>query len=269
MFSGDVIHSEECKDPLDSYKNAVRAVEEAQVPWAAIFGNHDAEHERGSKEDLIRLQQQFPHCLTEAGPALDNRLGNYTTRIQSRAGRNDELPAAALYLFDSGSHLHHPVGGYERITHSQIGWYQEQAGELRRQNNGEPVFALSFLHIPLPEYNEVWNYHTCYGHNYEGMGCPKVNSGLFSAFLEMEDVKGVFAGHDHVNDFWGELHGIRLHYGRATGYNSYGREGYPRGARMIRLTEGAASFHTWIRLDDGTMISRQPEHPPEQIRKRI
>ncbi|MGG4142508.1 hypothetical protein ABEW34_05195 [Paenibacillus algorifonticola] len=109
---------------------------------------------------------------------------------------------------------------------------EQQSQRLTGRNNGLPLPSLAFFHLPLPEYNEVWNYHSCYGHNYEGMGCPNVNSGLFAAFLEMSDVRGVFVGHDHINDFWGELHGIRLHYGRAIGYNSYGKEGFARGARI-------------------------------------
>ncbi len=39
---------------------------------------------------------------------------------------------------------------------------------------------------------------------------------------------GTFVGHDHVNDFVGDLYGIRLCYGRATGFNTYGRQGFTR-----------------------------------------
>lgn len=80
----------------------------------------------------------------------------------------------------------------------------------------------------------------------------------------MKDVRGTFVGHDHINDYWGELHGIRLCYGRATGYNTYGKEGFPRGARIIQLTEGEADFQTWLRLDDGSVVVNQPEHLPEK-----
>jgi hypothetical protein len=78
----------------------------------------------------------------------------------------------------------------------------------------------------------------------------------------MGGVMGTFAGHDHINDYWGELHGIKLCYGRATGYNTYGKEGFPRGVRIIRLWQGEYSFETWLRLEDGSVISQQPEHLP-------
>lgn len=267
VYTGDVIHSEACHDPMASYRDAVRAATESGVKWAAVFGNHDADAPDVHKEQLIALQQELPGCMTEAGPQLGDRLGNYCITIQSRDGKQAR---AALYMMDSGGELDLAVGGYQWITHGQIGWYKEQAGKLQLENGGAPVPALAFFHIPLPEYNELWNYHTCYGVNFEGMGCPKVNSGLFAAFLEMGDVRGVFTGHDHVNDFWGELHGIRLHYGRGTGCGAYGKEGMLRGGRVIRLyEEEPAAFATWLRLEGGEIVEAQPVHTPEHVWKRI
>ncbi|NIK74963.1 hypothetical protein FHS15_000061 [Paenibacillus castaneae] len=260
VFTGDVIYSNDCNNPSDSYRNAVKAAEELHIPWAAVFGNHDTES-KCTKEQLIAVQQEHKYCLTETGPVLDNRLGNYTIRVNSR---KSNTPRAALYMLDSGGFSNHSqVGGYEWITHNQIGWYKEQSKLLTENNGGAPLLSLAFLHIPFPEYKQVWDEQTCYGHKYEGICCPEVNSGLFSAFVEMEDVKGVFVGHDHINDFLGNLHGISLCYGRATGYNTYGKEGFPRGARVIRLEEGKPNFESWITLDDGTTISSQQEHAPE------
>ena len=65
-----------------------------------------------------------------------------------------------------------------------------------------------------------------------------------------------------IDDFEGTLHGIRLCYGRATGYNTYGREGFPRGARLIELREGERAFSTWLRLEGGEVVTEQPEHDP-------
>ncbi len=44
--------------------------------------------------------------------------------------------------------------------------------------------------------------------------------------------------------------GIQLAYGRCTGFSSYGKEGFPRGARLIRLTAGQRGFETKVILDD-------------------
>ena len=56
--------------------------------------------------------------------------------------------------------------------------------------------------------------------------CPgSFNSGLFAAMLERGDVKGVFCGHDHVNDFIGNYYGIYLGYAANTGFGTYGLGG--------------------------------------------
>ncbi|AEI45748.1 metallophosphoesterase [Paenibacillus mucilaginosus KNP414] len=265
IFTGDVIESGKCRDPFLSYRDAVKVADEFGLPWSAVFGNHDAEHGI-TKEEMIRVQQESPNCLTQAGPEELDGHGNYVLEIRSRTGTGT---AAVLYCMDSGEYTDHSIGGYDWIRPAQINWYIEHSTRYTMENGGVPVPSLAFFHIPLPEYDELWRYHTCCGHNYEGIGGPKVNSGMFASFLRMGDVKGVFVGHDHVNDFWGELHGIRLCYGRATGYNTYGREGFPRGARVIQLVENKPGFQSWLRLDDGSQVSEQPVHPPEQVWKRV
>jgi hypothetical protein len=264
VLTGDVVHSENVEQTLAAYTQVMQALDAEQTPWATVFGNHDADNCR--KEDLLALQQASLWSRTIAGPDLGDRLGNYVLELEAHA---EERTAAALYLLDSGGDTTHPIGGYQWITHSQIGWYQTESGRLTHNNGGVPLPALAFFHIPLPEYHDLWNYHTCYGENREGMGCPQVNSGLFAAFVEAGDVKGVFVGHDHINDFWGELWGIRLCYGRSTGCSAYGQEDFQRGGRIIQLTEGQPGFKSWLRLEDGTVLTEQAEHPPEHIWKRI
>jgi len=77
--------------------------------------------------------------------------------------------------------------------------------------------------------------------------------------VEAGDVKAVFIGHDHLNDFCGELTGIQLCYAGGFGYHAYGKAGWSRRARVVlaslEKTEqggwGAVkSIKTWKRLDD-------------------
>ena len=81
--------------------------------------------------------------------------------------------------------------------------------------------------------------------------------------LEMGDVKGVFVGHDHINDYYGDLYGIKLCYGRGTGFNTYGKENFLHGARIIRLKENEQEFESWLRLEDGSVMGQQVEHLPD------
>ena len=264
VFTGDVIESEKTLTPREAFLDSVKIADQCGIPWAVVFGNHDAE-EGITREELMELQQQSEFCVSESGPAEIKGVGNFVIEVQ---GAISQKVAAALYCFDSGSYSLEQVEGYEWIDMTQIGWYIEQSAEFTKNNNGRPIPALAFFHIPLPEYQELWNLYTCYGHNYEGVGSPLVNSGLYAAFIKMKDVKGTFAGHDHVNDFWGDLHGIRLCYGKATGFNGYGKVGLTRGARVIELKENVAGFNTWLRLEDGTKQDQQVEHSPTLYRVR-
>ncbi|WP_135555143.1 metallophosphoesterase family protein [Paenibacillus cymbidii] len=256
VLTGDVIDSKHCcsDDPeaeagrggMDALAEVVDVLEKRHVPWAAVFGNHDAEFDV-SKEQLMQVQERSPLCLTERGPAHLPGLGNYVLTI---AGRDNERPAAALYLLDSLAYAPAPATGYDWIKPGQIRWYEERSAALHAAH-GATLPSLAFFHIPLQEYEAVWKHGDCRGKKQEEVNCGPVNSGLFASLLEQGGVMGTFVGHDHLNDYWGDWHGIRLTYGRITGYGTYPQSGKRRGARLIRLTEGERQFETWLRLDDG------------------
>ncbi len=208
----------------------------------------------------MAVQRELPFCLSESGPDEVSGTGNYVLHLYNASGNKVE---AALYFLDSHQYASPEIGGYDWIKRDQIEWYTKQSEDLAFRN-GSPLPALAFFHIPLPEYQEVWEQQICYGVKEESVGCPKINSGLFAAFVEKNDVMGTFVGHDHVNDYWGELQGIRLCYGRATGYNTYPDDvPFSRGARIIRLKQRERQFDTWLRLSDGTVCQDQPRHMPD------
>lgn len=247
VLTGDVIDSLGCHDPKQSLRDAVALVEASGTPWAAIFGNHDSEGDV-SRSELMDVVLEHRGTLTEPGPAHIAGVGNYVLRLHDEA---DERVAVALYFFDSGSYSAvRAAPGYDWIRADQVAWYREEARQLKQEADGRPVPGLAFLHIPLQEYREVWTRRTCYGNHLERVCAPPVNSGLFAAMVEEGGVSGIFCGHDHLNDYTGILHGIRLSYGRATGYNTYGRIGFARGARVIQLSKDQ-SFATWLRLEGG------------------
>lgn len=262
VFTGDVVGGTKCEDPITAFHEAVRTVEESRIPWAVVFGNHDTE-KIITRQQLMEAVTGYEFALAERGPEEISGYGNYVLQV---VGAEDR-PAATLYFMDSGSYssLSH-VKGYDWIRRDQVNWYVEQSEQLTAQNGGTPLPALAFFHIPLPEYRDVWEREVCNGNKFENVCCPEINTGLFSAMVEMGDVMGTFVGHDHVNDFCGTLHGIRLCYGRATGYSTYGKEGFPRGARVIRLSGGERQFESWLRLDDGSVIQKQEEHQPSSIK---
>ncbi|WP_136609049.1 metallophosphoesterase family protein [Paenibacillus dokdonensis] len=265
VFTGDVIYTghvspghSECDQPAQAFRDAVSAAEERGIPWAVVFGNHDTEN-RITREELMQVVLNHKHTVAESGPKEITGEGNYSVELMDAGGK----PAANLYFLDSGnlSPLEH-IPYYNWVRRDQIDWLVNESARLNPVNQASKLPALAFFHIPVPEYQEVWDKETCYGNKYEPVCSAPVNSGLFTALLEMGDVVGTFCGHDHVNDYYGDLHGIRLCYGRSSGYNTYGREGFKRGARVIRLTAGETGFATWLRLEDGSVVSEQPVHHP-------
>lgn len=271
VFTGDIIYTGHvspgeavCTDPAGALLEAVAPVDSLGIPWAYTFGNHDSEPgSPATREQLLEAVLGCRHTVTlppeaaGSGPGLGP--GNYRLDVLGSAGET----AAALFLLDTGNRSSvSAVGGYNWVSRRQIDWFARESRSLPLLADGMPAPACMFLHIPLPEYREVWETQVCYGHKHEEVCCPKVNSGLFAAMAETGHVMGVFAGHDHINDYWGELYGIKLCYGRATGHNTYGREGFPRGARMLRLREGQRRFDTWLRLEDGSPVLEQPRHQP-------
>ena len=96
-----------------------------------------------------------------------------------------------------------------------------------------PGFA--FLHIPLVEYLYMWQTkQPIFGERHEEVCCSSVNTNLFNSFKKYGNVQAVFCGHDHNNDYWGDYDGVRLHFGRKTGFGGYGpAKGMMRGVRML------------------------------------
>jgi hypothetical protein len=269
VLTGDVVSGDAASDPAAAYRAVVAPLEARGLAWCAVFGNHDDEGSR-SRRELLAVQRAHAHCLTEPGPARLTGVGNYVLEIRSaRAARL----AGALYFLDSGSYPTAPapaVGQYAWIARDQISWFLEASRRLRtRYHQGraartaDALPSLAFFHIPLPEWDEVWRTQVCRGTRGEPVCSPALNSGFFTAMVEAGDVMGAFCGHDHLNDYEGELHGIRLCYGRASGFSPYGRDGFAHGARVVKLQEGRREFQTWLRLEDGTALTDPPAHEPE------
>jgi hypothetical protein len=237
VFTGDLISAADAADPARALRTAVSPAHARGLAWTAVLGNHDDEGAL-AREEVFEVLRGHPTFLGEPGPRDLPGVGNFVLRVAS-AARDDA--ALDLFFLDSGSYDPDDRSRYAWIRPEQIAWFRAAAGPA-----GPP--ALAFFHIPLPEYVDVWERGACRGNRLEPVCCPAVNSGFFGALRDARRVLATFVGHDHLNDYEGDLEGVRLCYGRATGHGSYGRDDFPRGARAIRLHEGARSFETWIAL---------------------
>ena len=128
---------------------------------------------------------------------------------------------------------------------------------------GKAIPSLAFFHIPLQEFEEVWNTQSCCGEKNDRVSCPVLNTGLFAMMVQNRAVKGIFVGHDHGNDYRGNLYGIELCYGRTTGLRMHQNSSFLLGARVIQLYEDRDEFDTWIRLENG-IVAKANIHDPDK-----
>jgi len=248
VLTGDIVVS---GGAAHVWEEVVQPMTEAKVPFAVTFGNHDTETDL-SKASTLKLIQKNKFNLTYNADKTLSGEGNCSLPILSSDGK--AMPAA-IYLFDSHAYTNDSThGGYDWIKNDQIQWYRKQSAAYTRKQ-GKAVSALAFFHIPLPEFEQVRNQKTVLGSTGEQVCSPAVNSGLFSSFVEMDDVIGAFVGHDHNNDYVGSIADICLGYGRKTGYASAYHEILERGARVIELHENEKKFDTHIRTLSGTCLN--------------
>lgn len=238
MLTGDVVTE---KPGPEGWKAIIALLEKAQVPFTVMMGNHDAEVM--PKREIYDLLAQSPYFIGEKGPETIHGCGNYVVPVY---GADHKTAKALLYCIDSNDYPESKdYGTYDWIHFDQIAWYRQTSARFTKENGDNPLPALAFFHIALPEYDAIPNNGTMLGEKNEGSGASKINSGLFASFIEMGDVMGAFVGHDHDNDFIGTHYQIALAYGRVTGTDAYGD--LERGMRVIELKENERSFDTWVR----------------------
>lgn len=255
IATGDTVYGPNNAKYLEK---ALAPITESGIPWSYTFGNHDDE-DGENKNVLFPIITKLPNCAAYNADDSISGVGNHFLEVRNHRGETKWV----LFGIDSGTYNRMPnVGGYDYVKEDQIHWYKETVRNFAHRDS--KFSTLVFMHIALPEYRRVWDTEECFGEKREGICCPRINSGFFAAMLEVGHTKGVFVGHDHINDYMGKLYGITLAYGRATGYNTYGQDGFLKGARIIQLDENNTdSFLTYIRLEDGNVVCNQQRHRPD------
>ncbi|XAR65575.1 hypothetical protein NMG60_11009739 [Bertholletia excelsa] len=268
VFTGDNIYGFDATDSAASMNAAFAPAVLAEIPWVAVLGNHDQEGTL-SREGVMKHIVGMKHTLSEFNPPEAHNIdgfGNYNLEVHGVEGSNFANKSILnLYFLDSGDYSTVPsISGYGWIKVSQQFWFKQTSKELRRaymkppEAQKGPAPGLVYFHIPLPEFAS-FDSSNFTGVKQEGISSASINSGFFTTMVEAGDVKAVFTGHDHVNDFCGELTGIHLCYSGGFGYHAYGKAGWSRRARMVvaslektdkRDWGAVKSIKTWKRLDD-------------------
>ncbi|AAK80750.1 3',5'-cyclic AMP phosphodiesterase CpdA [Clostridium acetobutylicum] len=245
VITGDCVDGRYCngeKEVKGVIDNIAKPMEDRRIPWAVTLGNHDSEACQVSRERQMEIYMSYKYNLSDKFSTVSDKAGDYNIVIQDENNK----PVYNLYMLDSGSYT---KDGYGYVEKEQIAWYEDTANNLKKCFQTR-IPSLMFFHIPLKQQYEVWQSGKAVGERNENECCQGEDTGLFSKLKEIGDVKGVFVGHDHTNDYWGSLDGIALCYGRKTGFNCYDKEGFIKGARVIVLNENhLEEFNTYEKLD--------------------
>lgn len=257
-------------DTIEEHENLIERItepmRERNIPYAAIFGNHDSQAEGVTREELLKIYQKYGCLSYDAEPEIYG-CGNFNLPIMSSDGENVKLN---LWFFDSGSdNPDETVGGYDYVRKDQINWYKKTAEKLKESNGGVTVPALNFQHIILPEvydvlypefsvdlgkasnkyngkvYSLIPRLAGYTGFVYEAPQPPYNDTdGEFEAFKEVGDVMASFSGHDHVNSFVADVDGIDI-VGVPTIHNKNYSNDTVRGAGLITVKEDTPSEYEY------------------------
>lgn len=184
-------------------------------PWTVVFGNHDEQcyfpvtwmteylNEIGGNCRFLDLQE-------------DNVFGNcnFTMDLVDDA---DNVKFQLIFM-DSNRYDFSGPFGYDHFKTSQVEWYEK----VVKANGG--VNSFMFSHIPLPEINPAWEacpnkeaFNTPQAGEKREKTCPPDTDpkevDLFEKIVELNSTKGMFFGHDHVNDFAITYQGVMFSYG--------------------------------------------------------
>lgn len=265
VFSGDNVHTFDTTSDALAISILTERVESRRIPWAAVFGNHDTEGGLSREEMLALLVegQQFSHM--KYGPRNIGGVGNYEVNVVAPTdghwGARGSTVFRMYFLDSHGSadtSVHHlaPSARYEWIKEPQIEFYRQLAAS--HANDSDSVPAVMFFHIPIPEYAFA-SPSARTGSKNEDTASSKVNSGLFSALVEMGDVKATFVGHEHLNEYCYLRQGVQLCHGGCIGFGrAYGSNDFERRARVLEWTyssDQTRKLRSWKRyFQDPTQV---------------
>lgn len=249
VVTGDVTSE---KENFTAFKTFSTYMESLQIPWAFVYGNHEgldiayAEGEVLDPEKIADKQQlndylsSLQYCIYERGDETTDGMGNYYYNVQDDNGK----VLMSLIMMDSNAYYpDETVGGYDRFHDNQIAWYENTVKSIAKEVNADEtkvVPSLAFFHIPMREYVAAYDAAKgtdalLAGLRFEKSGCAQVDDAMFETMLALGSTKGVFVGHDHMNNYAVDYQGIRLSYGLSCDHNIYV---VPfRGGNLINIKE--------------------------------
>ena len=173
------------------------------VDWTATIGNHD-EQCYFNVDWLTGLLNSYSEHCKFIDHQDDDVQGNSNFAINvKKAGSVFE----ELIIMDSNRYYYGSYFGYDFFKENQIEWYKRLIKHSVDEFGCND--SLLFCHIPLPEIYDAWDEaktgengtELLYGERREDPCSPDFNSGFYTEIENLGHTKGMYFGHDHVNNF--------------------------------------------------------------------
>lgn len=199
MVTGDITSE---KENMTAFHTFGEFMESFKIPWAFVFGNHEGLDNGHDADDVV------------------DGMGNYYRNVTDKNGKVIML----LIMMDSNSY-DSVNNGYDHFHDNQVAWYEKTVKQIAKQVNGDEsrvVPSIAFFHIPMQEFKTAYDKgERIAGVRLEKECSPAVDDQMFETMEKLGSTVACFAGHDHMNNYSAEYHGIRLSYGLSCDHNIY------------------------------------------------
>ena len=270
-ITGDISYAGQ----LDSYENFVKFIESYGIRWAPIWGNHDNEYTYQVLDAAADILLSGSHCIFEKND-INYGLGNYVIRIEENG-----VPVEGMLMLDShcGNERKMPDGSIDYcwayLYQTQLDWIKEQSGALAADGCKEQMMM---VHIPLFGFRQAFDeafsgicppekvpveeshdpkywkpgYEGCFGVMHGGgVSSFPEERGQLGFIRSLGEIKYIFCGHDHDNNFVVPYQGMTLCYCTKTSTGCAGK-GCPNGGTVITIGENGIKNirHELVDIDD-------------------
>lgn len=236
-------------------------IEERKLPFAFIYGNHD-DMNCISKAEQAEIYGEYSCCVPYNTQNSYVECDTYNIPVYDSKG---EKVKYNIWMMDSAGSDENGKPIYKYVKDSDVKWYSEKSRELEKEN-GEKVMSLMFQHIPVPQTIEFFtecgqeekgavaakdgkfyrlDAEKAAGYAFEYPETTDEDFGQLDALRERGDVCALVFGHDHLNSYTGELHGVNIVQTSGASFRSYGNM-VSRGVRVFEIDENDTSaFRTY------------------------
>lgn len=151
LIAGDIVYGQ-YDHSGEAFGELVKFFDGFGIPWAPVYGNHDAESNIGVLWQNEQLENA-EHCLFKKGEVTGN--GNYTVGIR----QNGKLTRVFFMMDSNGcdnpgkNSIMHVMPGGIGFMEDQVEWFTRQGAAIKEAN---PDANISFVfHIPFIVFNEA------------------------------------------------------------------------------------------------------------------